>query len=129
MGSSGKSPIIMYSCYSKIDGGYIGTPKVTYHYFFELNISQIQKSHSDNNVCSIGFIKNEQKWVGWSHRAMCKFGIGDIVKEGDCCATSGYTDEYIEEHPEDDRSLPVGFKAKTLEDAKKMAIAFADSVS
>ena len=39
--------------------------------------------------------------------------IGDVVKKGDCIA--GY--------------LPIGFKAKTMADAKEMAIAFAESVS
>jgi hypothetical protein len=128
MGGSGESANLMYSCYSKIDGGYIGTPEDTYH-LFGLGISEIQKSHPDDNVCSIGFLEREQKWAGWSHRALCKFGIGDIVKEGDCCATSGWTDEYLGEHPEDDISLPIGFEAKTLEDAKTMAKAFAKSVS
>ena len=81
-----------------------------------------------NPVCNIGFCESEQKWYGWSHRALYGFGIGDEVAEGDCTASSGWTDEYLAEHPEDDLSLPVGFKAKTLEDAKHMAIAFAESV-
>lgn len=79
-------------------------------------------------VCSIGFSEKLQKWYGWSHRALFGFGIGDVVKEGDCCASSGWTDEYLEEHPEADLSLPVGFEAVTLDDARKMAIAFAESV-
>ena len=65
---------------------------------------------TDGNV---GFSEKEKKWYGWSHRAIFGFGIGSEVKEGDCC--EGY--------------LPIGFKAKTLEDAKKMAEAFAESVS
>lgn len=80
------------------------------------------------HVCSIGFSEKSQKWYGWSHRAFYGFGIGDVVKEGDCCASSGWTDEYLEEHPEADVRLPVGFQAKTLDDARKMAIAFASSV-
>jgi hypothetical protein len=78
---------------------------------------------------SIGWCEKEQKWYGWSHRAMYGFGIGDEVEEGDLCAMSGYTDEYIAAHPEADKSLPVGFKAKTLDDAKLMAQAFARAVS
>lgn len=81
-----------------------------------------------HRVCSIGWCESEQKWYGWSHRAIFGFGVGDTVEEGDCCASSGYTDECIEKHPEWDRSLPVGFTAKTIEDAKLMAIAFAESV-
>ena len=36
---------------------------------------------------------------------------------------------YVKEHPEADISVPVGFVANTLEDAKRMALAFAESVS
>jgi len=77
----------------------------------------------------VGFSEKEQKWYGWSHRAIHGFKIGDIVKEGDCCASSGWTDDYIKKHPEKDTSLSIGFIAKTLEDCKKMAMAFSDSVS
>jgi hypothetical protein len=86
-------------------------------------------SADDHSVASIGWREKDQKWYGWSHRAIHGFGIGDIVAKGDLTATSGYIDEYLKDHPEADRSLPVGFVAKTLEDAKWMAIAFADAVS
>ncbi|MGI9491384.1 MAG: hypothetical protein ACR2QF_03055 [Geminicoccaceae bacterium] len=80
--------------------------------------------------CSIGFNEAEQKWYGWSHRAIYGFGVGSVVDSADhCCATSGWTDEYVAEHPELDLRLPVGFTAQSLADAKRMAIAFADSVS
>ena len=88
-----------------------------------------EKADPSHNVCSIGFCAHRQKWAGWSHRAICYFGIGDIVKEGDCAAVSGWVDEYLEMHPDADKSLPVGFIAKTLNDARLMAIAFAASVS
>lgn len=81
-------------------------------------------------VCSIGFCKREQKWYGWSHRCHFGFGIGDRVDNEDhICATEGWTEEYLREHPEARTSLPVGFEAKTLDDAKRMAIAFAEAVS
>jgi hypothetical protein len=35
-------------------------------------------------VASIGFCQREQKWYGWSHRAIFGFGIGYAVKQGDC---------------------------------------------
>lgn len=38
----------------------------------------------DSSICSIGFQENEQKWYGWSHRAMYGFGIDSRVKFGDC---------------------------------------------
>ena len=90
-----------------------------------------EKASDENEVCSIGFSETEQKWYGWSHRAWYGFGIGDIVEEGDCTASSGWTEDYISEHfPDGDPAvLPIGFEAKTLDDAKRMAIAFASSVS
>ncbi len=33
--------------------------------------------------CNIGFCPSEQKWYGWSHRAINGFGIGSHVKPGD----------------------------------------------
>lgn len=87
------------------------------------------ETYNNNNVCSIGFNEKENRWYGWSHRAIHSFGVGDEVKEHDLTNTSGYIDSYIKEHPEKDLSLPVGFKAKNLEDAKRMAIAFADAVA
>ena len=80
-------------------------------------------------VCAIGFSRKHNKWFGWSHRAIYGFGVGDVIKEGDCAAGHGFTEEYIKEHPEEDKSLPVGFTAHTLDDAKTMAIAFAKSVN
>lgn len=122
-------PIIMYTCRSKIDNGYIGMPEDTWRYFKGFELTEIQKANPEHNVCSIGFNEKKQKWYGWSHRAIAAFGIGDIVKKGDCTNTSGFTKEYLEDHPEDDISLPIGFTARTLKDAKRMAIVFADSVS
>ena len=86
-------------------------------------------SNGENNIACIGFSEKEQKWYGWSHRAIYGFGIGYVAKKGDSCTTSGWTQEYLDEHPEDDLSVPVGFEVKTMEDAKKCAIAFAESVS
>lgn len=121
----GDQPIEMKACYSIIDDSYIGDSK------FANQLKKrgiVPQSHSDNDVASIGFSEKEQKWYGWSHRAIYGFGIGDKVKEGDITATSGWTDEYLKDHT-DDKPLPVGFKAKTLADAKKMAVAFASAVS
>lgn len=63
------------------------------------------------------------------NRVIHGFGIGDEVKEGDLTATSGWSPEYLREHPDDDYSLPVGFKAETLDDTRRMAIALAKAVS
>lgn len=63
--------------------------------------------------CCIGFSETKNKYYGWSHRGIYGFKIGDVVGEGDI------TSEY----------LPVGFEAKTTGDIKKMAIAYARSIS
>lgn len=119
--------ILMREAYNP-SGDYIGDPKFAFYLCQKMGI-QPEKANLSHSICSIGFCPSKQKWYGWSHRAIYGFGIGDIVKKGDCAASSGWTDEYLREHPEKDSSLPVGFTAHTLEDAKKMALAFAASVS
>jgi len=111
-------------------GDYIGDEKTAKYLCNEHGIvPEIHGIKEDvHQPCSIGFCEREQKWYGWSHRAIYGFGIGDTVEEGDCCASSGWTEDYLFEHPEEDLSLPVGFTAKNLKDAKRMAIAFAESV-
>ncbi len=36
-----------------------------------------QKNEPSHSVCSIGFSPKEQKWYGWSHRAIFGYGVGD----------------------------------------------------
>jgi len=125
--SYGGDSFEMTSAYTH-GGLYIGESKMAYILCKKKGIKP-ELSAPKHNVCSIGFSQTEQKWYGWSHRAIYGFSVGDEVKEGDCCAVSGWVEDYLEEHPEEDKSLPIGFKAETLEDAKKMAVAFAESVS
>jgi hypothetical protein len=93
-------------------GDYIGNPKDAHHLCAKRGIRP-EKRTPTSNVCSIGFNETEQKWYGWSHRAICGFGVGDVVEEGDCAA----------------ETLPAGFTAKTLKDARAIACAFAECVS
>ncbi len=106
------SPLLM--AYT-VDDKFIGTPDELEMFTKKGIVPEL--ASPDHSVCSIGFNEKEQKWYGWSHRARYGFGIGDKVEEGDCCNTAS-----------PDVALPVGFVAKTLDDAKKMAIAFAESV-
>jgi len=119
-----RDAVTMWSVYTK-EGKYVGTLEDMKCY---KDKGILPETYDNNNICSIGKSIKDGKWYGWSHRARYGFKIGDTVKEGDCCATSGWTDEYLKEHP-DDKPLPVGFEAKTEEDCKRMAIAFAGSVS
>lgn len=109
------------------NGDYIGDPKTAYRLCVKREILP-EKITPERNVCSIGYSKKKRKWFGWSHRAIYGFKVGDKVKKGDCCATSGWTEEYLKTHT-DENVLPIGFKAKTKEDTRRMAIAFASSVS
>lgn len=132
-----------------------------------------------SNVCSIGFCEREQKWYGWSHRAMYGFGVGSQVKKGDCAYQASAPEDFLQQclsfwgdcdyhaeatarHAEQDgvkgvlvewmyngevpneklRGTISGmftpypetwgrgeWKAKTLEDARQMAMDFAEGVS
>ncbi len=48
---------------------------------------RLMQEYSFSPTCCIGFNEKEQKWYGWSHRAIYGFGIGSIVKKGDCAYT------------------------------------------
>lgn len=127
---------------------------------------------------SLGFNEQEQKWYGWSHRAILGFGIGSEVKfsssgykpsnkddffnrlkESNKCLNSNHSCEYfVTDNGIKSKSMFMGYPddpsqdkfigdisenfhdypekwgkgewvAKTLEDAKEMAIDFASSVS
>lgn len=80
-------------------------------FFAENGITEIYSIY-DNHTPSLGFSSDEQKWYGWSHRAIYGFGIGDSMKKGTC----GF------------EIYKKTAKAKTLDDAKEMAKAFAKSV-
>lgn len=167
---------------SKTDGSYL-----TYENLFmdlqwmkRLGITeQIQSHNNDGSVASLGFNPVEQKWYGWSHRAVFGFGIGSTCKKGDCGYVPDNEENFIEDQVNfwkdeeyheglfiervtdkkgrngirmnwrytntvpneslrgkiDDRFIPFPEKygrgeweAKTLEDAKQMAIDFAESV-
>lgn len=118
----------MKSAYTP-EGFYIGNSKTAHRLVVQRGIKPELADPDRAETCSIGFCERDQKWYGWSHRAIFGFGIGHVVEEGDACATSGWTDEYLEEHPEEDMRVPVGFVAESLDDAKKLAISFADAVS
>lgn len=120
-------PTIIKAAYTP-DGCFIGNSKDAYRICVKHGIKPELRT-GDSTVCSIGFSERDQKWYGWSHRAIHGFGIGDIVEEGDCTASSGWTEDYLAEHPDEDKSLPIGFVAKDIDDAKQMAMTFAESVS
>lgn len=100
-------------CYGKIDDGMIGDPKMAKRLCDDMGIDP-QLADPEHETCSIGYCFREDKWYGWSHRAIAGFGVGDSVES--------------EEHSCSE-ALGVGFTVRTSGDARKMAIAFAESVS
>lgn len=76
----GKTKLVV--AYTK-DGNYIGSEENA-RWLLKYNITEHVQPHSDGKTCSIGFNPVEQKWYGWSHRAIYGFGIGSTVEKGDC---------------------------------------------
>lgn len=75
-----------------------------------------EKISPSSKVNQIGFSEKEQAWYGWSHRAIYGFKIG--VKSGP--GKVGYETLKQENGP---------LEAKSLDDCKKMAIAFAKEIA
>lgn len=119
----------MIDCLVNDNGDYVCHPE------YDAAHAEILEEHEINpelrtptsSVCTIGFSEKEQKWYGWSHRAFAGFAVGDATQEGDCCTESGWI-EGSEEY-EANKPMPVGFTAQNLDDAKRMAVAFAACVS
>jgi hypothetical protein len=97
------------SCYTP-SGQYIGDETAAEYICVTKGIKP--QALIGNKVCSIGFCIKEDAWYGWSHRAMASFRIGDVVSEGDVAAAT----------------LPVGYIARDLDAARRIAIAFANGV-
>lgn len=166
--------------YSKIDGAYLTRVGMEedLNFLFKRGITeQIQDGYGEPKTCCIGFNPTEQKWYGWSHRAIFGFGIGSECKQGDCGFEPSNKAEFIEEamsfwgdceyavngvadYEEKENGILISYiynnevpneklrgtkyehflkyptkwgkgewVAKTIEDAKQMAIDFARSVS
>ena len=110
-GGPNSKPLLMKTAYTP-NGDYIGDVRWASRLIRKRGIIP-QLISPDHKVCSIGYSPKDGKWYGWSHRAICGFRVGSMVKMGHV------TEEY----------LPVGFVAKNITDMKIMAIAFARSVS
>lgn len=92
--------MVMDSAYSDYDQSYIGTLEDAQYLCYKQGLRQIQKAYStyDPSVRgTIGFQPEEQKWYGWSHRAMYGFGIGSQVNRGDCGYKPRNKEEFVED--------------------------------
>ncbi|MEM9085340.1 MAG: hypothetical protein AAGB23_05405 [Pseudomonadota bacterium] len=79
------------------NGHYIGNPETAAWLCDERGIAP-ELASPNHGVCSIGFCEKEQKWYGWSHRAIFGFGVGSKVAKGDCAYVPDNPEELIEEH-------------------------------
>lgn len=113
----GDGALSMVCCYSVEKGHWIGDAKTARYLCVKKGLTKLQPSSTGGHVCSIGFNEAEQKWYGWSHRAIFGFGIGDkLFKE-----RYGNDKTHFSKHGSKD--------IRTLSDAKLAAKRFARSVS
>ena len=76
-------------------GDYIGSPAQAEQLFKKgINPELINDSYK---VCSIGFSKTENKWYGWSHRAISGFSIGSKVRKGDIAYVSPNEEDFLDD--------------------------------
>jgi len=93
-------------------------------------IDEPELAQPDHSTCSIGYSRINKAWYGWSHRAVSSFKIGHVARDGFGECESGWVDGVDPRTGEPDRiPVAVGFKAETDADCKRMAMAFAASVS
>jgi hypothetical protein len=125
----------MWTAISKLDGGDIDRlDGEIFKAVMEHGIAP-QRRSPDHSSCCFGFSESEQKWYGWSHRAFCGFAIGFVAEEDTCgcafqeAASGSLTARVNPEDANPDPTVPVGFECKTLDDCKRMAIAFAADIS
>ena len=110
-----------------------------------------------DTTCCIGFQPEEQKWYGWSHRAIYGFGVGSTILRGNCGYQPPNFDAWVQglmnfyEYPfrsisdkevtlhgkgELEITIPLSeftpgkgeWEAQDLSDAKQMARDFAEGV-
>lgn len=89
-------PTPMRSAYNE-QGDYIGNPRFAHRLTARYGIRP-EKAHPEHSVCSIGFSERDQKWYGWSHRAIFGFGIGHTVKPGTIGFEPSNREEFAERH-------------------------------
>ena len=82
------------------DFGLCWIHKVTGEYFtpdgLELESKFLLTHTIDKPIAhGLGFSTKQQKWFGWSHRAIYGFGIGSKVERGNCAFVAGTQQEAI----------------------------------
>lgn len=57
----------------------------------------VSSSWQAGKPINIAFNPEEQKWYGWSHRAICGFAVGDTCKKGDVHYRPVDKDDYLDD--------------------------------
>ena len=84
--------------YSKVDGSFLTRVGMEDHlnFLFKRGITeQVQDGYGEPKTSCIGFNPIEQKWYGWSHRAIYGFGIGSECKQGNSGFEPSNKEEFI----------------------------------
>ena len=58
---------------------------------------QVQSTWGKGKPINIGFNPIEQKWYGWSHRAVYGFGVGSKCERGDCHYKPKDEDDFLKD--------------------------------
>ena len=84
--------------YSKYDGSYLTRVGMEndINFLLKLGITE-QIQGVGGKVACIGFNPTEQKWYGWSHRAVCGFGVGSECKKGHCAYEPDNKESFAED--------------------------------
>ena len=84
--------------YSKVDESYLTRVGLENDIKFlqKYGITEQIQSPPDYKIASIGFNPTEQKWYGWSHRAIFGFGIGSECKKGHLGYTPSNKEDFAE---------------------------------
>lgn len=85
--------------FSKVDGSYMTMKGMEdmIHFLIRLGITDQIQNGTGHTVANIGFNPEEQKWYGWSHRAVFGFGVGSECKKGDCHYHAPSKEEFLED--------------------------------
>ena len=114
------NPFKMTNCYSLHSGCYIGDTKDAVFLCETERLKKLQPAREGGTACNIGFDQMRGKWYGWSHRAVCAFGIGDMIFDEDYKGPDGDDTPFIKHGTEE---------IKTMAEARQAAINFARYVS
>jgi hypothetical protein len=81
-------------CYfSKFDDSYITHVGMEDHAQFLAD-----RGITEELTHGVGFSPKENKWYGWSHRAIYGFTVGSTCEKGDCHYTADNPEEMIDDH-------------------------------